>query len=386
MSLNNRRWERAATIMGLFFGLAIVSVLIPLDNTHAKSFLDKMREELAPRITERFGGDHREAVKKLTNGCDNGNAADCYDLGLLYHTGFGVPLDLRRARIELDRGCNRGHLKSCSEVGSMLLFGRGDVKPDKAGAVAAIERACTDESFELCYPLAYAYGRDTEKALRKVVPVYSEACDRGEWLACALLADLLQLVDRLQYADQTESLYERACDGGVAAACSSLAYIVWSKPSFDGRTSRFIGLYMRSCDLGEMGGCATLAEHYTGLRKGTPVDLEQARNLRRRACDGGMFSECVELVKNETGVADADEDRQDALSVLQNACTDRQESACRHLGHIHEFGDGVLPDAKLAATLYRRACDIAEEYEEGLRNEPFRCHALEMLKLRLRGQ
>src|SRR5438067_2455731 len=101
--------------MGARTGLRCVSLLVlGLLGCHAQPLPD--RSERARTELE---------AAALKRGCDDGGAAACLKLGLLYARGRGVPRNLARAAGLYERACDAGLAEACSNLGALFFRGEG---------------------------------------------------------------------------------------------------------------------------------------------------------------------------------------------------------------------------------------------------------------------
>jgi hypothetical protein len=65
-----------------------------------------------------------QATTYFRRGCDEGDMAGCYDLGVLYTSGQGVAVDLARASTFFKRACDGGLVAGCDAVKQVVPSGR----------------------------------------------------------------------------------------------------------------------------------------------------------------------------------------------------------------------------------------------------------------------
>lgn len=87
-----------------------------------------------PRERARLPDAASPVAQRYALECDEGVAASCYALGLMYRMGddgyHGVPSDLAHANELVERACAGGHAAACSD-GS----GSGAVAPDDGSGI-----------------------------------------------------------------------------------------------------------------------------------------------------------------------------------------------------------------------------------------------------------
>ena len=75
-----------------------------------------------------------DAIKQLTSECDQGKAASCTELGVIYAEGRGVTRDERRAVQLVQRACDAGFARGCFMLGLMFDEGLGVPKDETRAA------------------------------------------------------------------------------------------------------------------------------------------------------------------------------------------------------------------------------------------------------------
>lgn len=75
-----------------------------------------------PRQASRLPETASDNVRRYARECDDGVAASCYALGLVFELGEetrqGVPRDDARARSLFERACDGGEAAACEELGT----------------------------------------------------------------------------------------------------------------------------------------------------------------------------------------------------------------------------------------------------------------------------
>jgi Sel1 repeat len=121
----------------------------------------------------------------LAQACEQGNGANCFILGSLYHTGQSVERDDRRAMALFQQSCASGWARGCGRLGESYMNGEGTVA-DPAKALDSFEKACQGRYGPSCYNVALIYHRgiggrrDEALALQRL----QQACAFGVASAC----------------------------------------------------------------------------------------------------------------------------------------------------------------------------------------------------------
>jgi hypothetical protein len=75
-----------------------------------------------------LGGRQNPSLSKLQKACTDGEARGCFDLGLRYEDGSGVPKDERHAAALYEQACTGGEARGCRGLG--LLYVEGERRDD----------------------------------------------------------------------------------------------------------------------------------------------------------------------------------------------------------------------------------------------------------------
>ena len=89
----------------------------------------------------------------------------------------------------------------------------------------------------------------------------------------------------------------------------------------------------------------------------TSPETSIAAALRRRACEAGDESSCVELASGLMDGRDVPRDPEAAVALLRGACDRGQASPCAVLGYIYSNGQGVAADPVAGRRYTQMACE-----------------------------
>ncbi|OQA34996.1 MAG: Beta-lactamase HcpA precursor [Betaproteobacteria bacterium ADurb.Bin341] len=120
--------------------------------------------------------------------CDQGVAAGCFNVGLMYEKGEGVGEDKKKAVQFYDKACSMGDADGCNDLGVMYLKGEG-VGEDKKKAVQFYNKACGMGNATGCFNLGVMYGKGegVGEDKKKAAQFYNKACGMGDEIACVAL-------------------------------------------------------------------------------------------------------------------------------------------------------------------------------------------------------
>ena len=190
--------------------------------------------------------------------CTGGNGRACTALGVMYTDGDRVAIDLVRGAMLFQKACVMDDPRGCMLWGYALHHGRG-VTADFAQALIANERSCSREYGLGCNNLGsmLQQGHGAARDEKKAFDVYAKACALRTGVGCRNVGIL--------HADAVTLPHDRTL--AVAA--------------FD-----------KGCQFGDLSSCNKQAWHLEqGL--GTDRDVERARRLYAKACDGGFQLACT---------------------------------------------------------------------------------------------
>ncbi|MCP4605520.1 MAG: sel1 repeat family protein [Proteobacteria bacterium] len=189
------------------------------------------KEDKDDAIVETSKIDIQEQVVVAPNTCEEGNATECYNLGMARTFGVGVSKDEGEARAYFQKACRGGHIFGCVNLWFLLEKKDDekteDVKSSKIHELSHYENACENEEAEACFQVARFFDRSllqkTKKDLSKARKSYSKACKNGHGLSCAVIARMWQKgvggpLDKQKAVDY----YSKACEKEIEDSCEKL--------------------------------------------------------------------------------------------------------------------------------------------------------------------
>jgi TPR repeat protein len=259
-----------------------------------------------------------DAQDLYEDGCDDGRAASCYQLGVLYDTGRGLPAaDPARGRELFERACQGGSTKACSEISGKLLSGTG-VAADVTRGRELAGKACEGGSAAGCAQLARAYaeGLGVPEDETRALGLYMDACDLGDAESC------------FNSSLRFERLRDVAPENGYRAFAT----------------------VERACHLGDSRACTKTGTLYE-RGQDTYKDLEQARAVYRYACDGtdchaGDPAGCFHLAVLLRDGSGGERDEAKAAELFRRSCNSGHDEACQGAAALHGFPSATAPGAQ----------------------------------------
>ncbi len=222
---------------------------------------DEVVGRVGPRPVplESASSEERETLKKEWEGCRDGSARQCSNLGLMYAKG-GITQSYSRAWQLFWQGCYGGKDWACNNLGLIYLNGRGVTRSDS-----------------------------------RAVQLYKQGCDGGSATGCSNLGFMYEKGRGVTQSDsRAVQLLRQGCDGGSMGGCSYLGVMYRKGRGVTQSVSRAVQLYKQACEGGSAFGCGNLGWMYAHGRGVTQSD-SRARQLYKQACDGGNHWSCNRL-------------------------------------------------------------------------------------------
>jgi len=127
-------------------------------------------------------------LETFVQGCEQGDAVACNNLGVIYEHGYGVTPDARTAFRAFERACLGGSPDGCGNLG--VLYERGEgTAADLSEAVRLYEQACNTGAALGCSNLGalYAHGKGVARDATRARGLFALACDTGSAAGCSNL-------------------------------------------------------------------------------------------------------------------------------------------------------------------------------------------------------
>lgn len=277
-----------------------------------------------------------EAAKVYEAGCKS-YAPACAALALQVQDGRGADYDPKRAMDLYQRACDQGAGIGCFNIGVMYAGGVG-VPHDEAKARELFDKAMglyqgeckADPSW--CSNIGYLYEHPLGRtpAPERAAPVYQDGCARGDLDSCVSYANLQLGGEGGVPADRDAALatYDKMCTAGSAIACANLA----ADRDPDGENPKTVqALIERACDLGFAQACAQIGAYYQFGAFGAP-DVAKGVALLDRGCDLGAPVACMQRA------ADLQAEPAKAAAMFERACHIGEPDGCMRRGMMAKSG------------------------------------------------
>ncbi len=163
---------------------------------------------------------------------------------------------------------------------------------------------------------------DKHNRYSEAVPLFTQACVRGNGDAC----------------DHLGSIYEL---GDTGAKDHLMAAVFFNK----------------ACDAGSSDGCYNLGEMYES-GEGVALDYAKAVVLWSKACDEGNTNGCTDLGTLYDQGKGVKRDYHRAVALFSKACDSGRTLGCHNLGIMYLEGHGVVKDTEKAKAYFNKGCAI----------------------------
>lgn len=241
---------------------------------------------------------------------------------------------------------------------------------DFAEAAALLETDCAAGSGEACRHLSRFVrgGVGIERNTVRALELEQRACDQGDGVACATLAERYWTADTV-YADEKKAiagylksvpLLEKACDAKRVEACARLGVVFtngWGVQAnltrAEAANHKAADLFKSACDVGDGDACGSLARAHARGR-GVEKNPAASKSLFEKGCSAGSASACHELGL----LADKDSSQKAKtagreLELLEKPCEKGSHTACVRMA----LAAAQLLGPVGAEPYHRKACD-----------------------------
>jgi TPR repeat protein len=125
-----------------------------------------------------------DAAVAFAHACQEGEAASCSVLGVMYELGRGFPVDMPYARALYHSACEAQNLRACGNLGELLLR-EGSRARESGRAISLLRTSCDGGGRRACDQLRRAY-RNGDGEPRDSTPATAlfDACSAGYAPAC----------------------------------------------------------------------------------------------------------------------------------------------------------------------------------------------------------
>lgn len=173
-------------------------------------------------ITPEQGSNQNADVVENARACESGNGVGCYNLGLFYSKGKGVPQDKQKAAKYYDKACDFREESGCTNLGVLYSKGEG-VRQDKQKAVQYYDKGCGLGDGNGCYNLGNVYrkGNDVRQDKQQAFQYYDKACSLKHGFGCLALGYMYDDGSGGRQDKQKAAYFlKKACELNVDEACS----------------------------------------------------------------------------------------------------------------------------------------------------------------------
>jgi TPR repeat protein len=314
--------------------------------------------------TSDYGLEASRSAGLYEQACKSGDAKGCYNAGLEYREGEGVPVDMPHAVALFEKGCTAGVLAACHNEGMVFAEGAGVTK-DAARAAQFFGKVCdapadSDPDFKdlqgkACYNLGVLYeegGAGLTRDFARAKALFERACQAHHTGACEAAQNVKSVAENAKVREKhpgdagLDSIslgFLKGCDAGDAMQCRFLAdgYAGTGLQGVPKNPARAAELYKRWAALSQA-ACAKLGPGSAPACQEVSTAYEEGRGVAKDAAQAAAF------LKKSTGL-------------YQAGCDKGVAHDCSMLGFVYQYGNGVAIDVKRAAALFKKACDGGDE-------------------------
>ncbi len=277
--------------------------------------------------------------------------------------GRGKRPDPQRGLALLEETCAREkHGPSCTLLGFLHARGRAPVTADNKQAMAYFERACGLDDLEGCFNIGDLAVRTGDYPRARTA--FAHACGKGEGVACARGADLVERglggakdpAGSLPMFRRAMELLAPSCPASGLAdgtACFMVGYIHEHGKGSARDAARALAAYRTGCTAGSGDACMSLARGLdAGL--GGKADAAGANKAYDRACTEFDNADACQKIAERLGMAKQELPR--GFKLAERACQ-LDPKYCGTLAEFHRLGFGTAEDQAAATRNYKAACD-----------------------------
>ena len=157
------------------------------------------------------------AARRFGRLCDQGDAASCSVLGVMFEHGRGVQSDVLMARRLYRKACSNGNSRACVNLGKLYESGR-KTRLDPEAATILYDLACRRGDGAGCYQVARMHHKQGET--KRALVALRRSCQQKHAEACAGLGAIYEHGTGVkQSLWHAKSLFRRACVHGSQTAC-----------------------------------------------------------------------------------------------------------------------------------------------------------------------
>ena len=304
---------------------------------------------------ERAKGYLERAEAITREGCEEGKAMRCVELGNMYTAGDGVPRDRLIAKAFFNRACDLGHAPGCLALGNTWIDKHVSFR-DPSKAASSFIKACDLEEADAkrCSDLGRMLSERVPGQRAIALPLVEKACDEGKAFACVTMAEFLMAGLSIERDEaRAKKLRESACNDNKRGACYSLGLMYKSGALVPQDASETLRLFQIACSAGEREACKK-AKDFLKVA-GDPEEKERRAKLEE-ACKAQGGPACHKLGQDLLPGGGRTPDQRRAFQLFQKTCDSGYVPSCEQLAEMYELGVGVLRDFPSALETYRSAC------------------------------
>ncbi|MCB1494772.1 MAG: SEL1-like repeat protein [Bauldia sp.] len=300
-----------------------------------------------------------EALARYEQAAEAGSAIAMSNLGLIYDTGAGVPVDFAAAADWFRKGAEAGNVTAMANLAGLYYSGDG-VDRDFAEARNWYAKAADGGNVLAMNALALLYqdGAGGPQDIDAARSLFEKAADRGFASAINNLARLFNFgrgveVDYVR----ARQLYEQAAELGDSPAMVNLGLMYEGGQGVrrDFREAR--GWYDKAAQLGNAAAMTNLGILYQ-YGRGVTENFEEARQWYEKAANLGNAAAMANLAYMYDGGRGVPVDKVKAREWYLKGAQAGNGPAMASVGYLYANGEGGPRDLDAAIAWYRKGAEI----------------------------
>lgn len=276
------------------------------DKAKALEYMDRVCQQPARMpcayAAEAFAElDTREALRRLTEGCEAGTVFACH-WGASIGSKSNDPTERVLALRQFDKGCALGLGASCQGVLRSTYAGHG-TSENLELAVRTIDGFCRRGDIDSCYRMMNVYSAPDNALLVpdpvKVFEYTTLGCGFGDPESCRWMAEALEAGNGTPKSiEEAGKIYRSLCDQGVRQMCQEAARVDVALSTVAGKAkpeSVKRAVVDRACEMGDGEACRGIAWWHVLGEEGRVKDIALAETHFVAGCDKGASISCIDI-------------------------------------------------------------------------------------------
>ena len=267
------------------------------------------------------------------------------------------------ARDAFERACLAGHAAGCYHFEGLIKTRKLHAPDDFKTASSPLEGRCLRGDPRACFDLALLLDDDGGRPIdgRRALVLYNAACDGGYDYACTRVGS-----SHPDAPQRAHAAFLEACDAGYGDPCLQAARVLAATPSLEAPPGEVERLEALGCARGSVPACrdralALLKEEGPESQALALVLLDPAVELLEGSCEMGDPRACFDLANLNSDSALPLGDLELARALFRRACDGDHGAACLTLSEMMSSGEGGSANAAMAAEFAEQGRDLLRD-------------------------